>query len=47
MQSGRPNDSNGVGISSIFTQEVNFNPPSTKNPSGVISFGPTDYVVGQ
>jgi len=26
---------------------VNFNPPSTKSPSGVISFGPSDYVVGQ
>jgi len=47
MQSGRPDDPNDVGIASIFTQEVNFNPPSTKTPSGVISFGPTDYVVGQ
>ncbi len=47
MQSGRPNDPNDVGIASIFTQEVNFNPPGTKTPSGVISFGPTDYVVGQ
>jgi hypothetical protein len=47
LQSGRPSDSSGVGIESIFTEEVNFNPPSTKTPSGVISFGPTDYVVGQ
>lgn len=47
LQSGRPNDPNGVGIASILTEEVNFNPPSTKSPSGVISFGPTDYVVGQ
>jgi Bacterial TSP3 repeat len=47
LQSGRPNDPNGVGISSIMTKEVNFDPPSTKSPSGVISFGPTDYVVGQ
>ena len=47
LQAGRPDDPNGVGISSILTQEVNFDPPSTKNPSGVISFGPTDYVVGQ
>ncbi len=47
LQSGRPNDPNGVGIASILTEEVNFLPPSTKAPSGVISFGPTDYVVGQ
>jgi hypothetical protein len=47
LQAGRPDDPNDVGIASIFTQEVNFNPPSTKSPSGVISFGPSDYVVGQ
>ncbi len=47
LQSGRPDDEHGVGIASIFTKEVNFDPPATKNPSGVISFGPTDYVVGQ
>ena len=47
LQSGRPADSTGVGIASILTEEVNFLPPSTKTPSGVISFGPTDYVVGQ
>lgn len=47
LQSGRPDDPNGVGIASVLTQVVNFAPPSTKNPSGVISFAPTDYVVGQ
>jgi Bacterial TSP3 repeat len=47
LESGRPSDANGVGIASILTEEVNFAPPSTKNPPGVISFGPTDYVVGQ
>jgi hypothetical protein len=47
LESGRPDDPNGVGIASILTQEVNFDPPSTKVPSGVISFGPTEYVVGQ
>jgi hypothetical protein len=47
FQSGRPNDPHGAGIASVFTQEVNFVPPSTKNPSGVISFGPDQFVVGQ
>ena len=47
LQSGRPDDPNGVGIASILTETVNFDPPSTKNPTGTISFGPTDYVVGQ
>jgi len=47
LQSGRPNDPHGSGIASVLTKEVNFIPPSTKSPSGVISFQPDDFVVGQ
>ena len=47
LQSGRPNDPHGSGIASVLTEEVNFIPPSTKSPSGVISFQPGDFVVGQ
>ena len=34
-------------VTSVLTEEVNFKPPSTKSPSGVISFGPDDFVVGE
>jgi hypothetical protein len=47
FQSGRANDPHGSGIASVLTQEVNFVPPSTKSPSGVISYGPDDFVVGK
>ncbi len=47
LQSGRQNDPNDVGIASVLTQQVNFNPPSTKTPKGVISFQDSDFVVGQ
>jgi Bacterial TSP3 repeat len=47
LQSGRTNDPHGAGIASVLTTEVNFKPPSTKSPSGVIGYGPDDFVVGQ
>ena len=47
FQSGRSNDPHGVGIAETFEQRVLFQAPSTKTPSGTITFGPGDWVVGQ
>ncbi len=46
LQVGRENDPRGTGIGSIFVPQVNFTPPGTRRPRGVINFTPDDFVVG-
>jgi hypothetical protein len=46
FQVGRDNDPRGTGIGSLFISRVNFTPPATRKPRGVISFTPEQFLPG-
>jgi hypothetical protein len=47
LQVGRENDPRGVGINSLFVQQIRFIPPNKRTPKGIIPLTPDDFVVGQ
>ncbi len=46
FQVGRENDPRGSGIGSLFVQPIRFTPPSTKRPSGIITFADDSFSSG-
>jgi hypothetical protein len=46
LQAGRDNDPRGAGIGSLFIQPIQYSEESGRNPAGVISLDPEQFILG-
>ena len=47
FQVGRANDPRGTGIGSLFVEQIQWLPPNTRRPAGVVQVTPDDFVSGE
>lgn len=46
FEAGRQNDPRGAGVSGLRLDAIQFTPPATRNPAGLIQISPTDFLLG-